>query len=78
MVSAPLRNLFDISFITLQEYFVSCMGKGTKEWLQHRNDLKQQYPRGIAPLAETAYKESSVRWRGGACGFCYRASEFCI
>ena len=30
MVSAPSRNVFDISFITLQEYFVSGMGKGTK------------------------------------------------
>ena len=31
------------------------MGKGTKKCLQHRNDLKQQYPRGIAPLVESSF-----------------------
>ena len=29
---------------------IFCVGKGTKWWLWHRIDLKQQYPRDIAPL----------------------------
>ena len=42
MVSVPGCNLLDLFFITLQ-FTVCVWSKGTKKWLQHRIDPKQQH-----------------------------------
>ena len=52
---------YEIRHILLKPYgSILCMCKGTMQWLQHRNDLKQQYHRDIAPLKFTAV--SCVRY----------------
>ena len=42
------QNVWYLLHISNGAFF--CVGKGTKWWLWHRIDLKQQYPRDIAPL----------------------------
>ena len=49
--------------ISSSELYTSilCMGKDTKQWLQHRTDLKQQYPPERVPLSWRCFQKTNLK-----------------